>query len=1075
MSTAKPSHCSACGAPMPAQSTGGPCPRCLLAGGLHLLDHQATLVVGNPPPENSLPSTPFTGTPLRRIGDYELIEEIARGGMGVVFKARQVRLNRLVALKLITAGALATHEQVKRFKAEAEAAASLTHPNIVPIHEIGEHQGQHYFSMGLIEGPNLRDALVAFRRGLEGAPGNVRRPTSDLRCGRAPSAGGFEPREAAQFLATIARAVHYAHQRGVLHRDIKPSNILLDAHGVPHLTDFGLAKLAEKDSTLTHTHAVLGTPAYMSPEQARGHTKEVTTAADVYGLGAVLYEALTGMPPFAGGTSIETIRQVLEQEPRRPSMFNRAVDRDLETICLRCLEKDPGRRYSSAAGLAADLENWLRHEPITARRIGTGERVWKWVCRRPAMAAMTATSLILLLAVAIGSPISLAQIRRESEARRRSLYASEMSAAFHAWEAGNATRARELLEKQSRQANKSDLRSFDWQYLAHITRPTELFTLTNLSCWTIALSPDGQTLAAGAEDRVSLWDLRTRSMTALIGTNAGNSYSIGYSPDGRTLATSHSVLRCVKLWEVATGRQVGQWTNFTHWVLWAAFSPDGRTLITTSGEPYREDTVGEVKLWDLASGREIREFQGHPSWVFQATFAPAGKAAVAVSGGGGAVTLWNPETGMLLTRLTGHHGFTIPVTFSHDGRLLAVGDEGGYLWVWDWADGRLEMVLRAHDAPIYAVAFSPDDQLLVTGSRDRTARIWHRTTRRQIGMLPGHEGRVTSIKFSRDGGTILTYGAGRVMGWSATVAPRDSVFATVQGGAEYGTLWFSPDGKSLGRSEVDFQMALCDVASSAVITNIPCQSAAVSHDGATIVALQGSRAVLLDATRLTETDRVDCGLKLAHQPAFSPDGRWLAVRRGEPTAREIVILDRAAKRPIKVLETPDESVGPLLFARAGKLLFSGSFHHGGLRVWDTVTWRELELPSKPTAGVSTLVLSPDGSSIACGTWDGTVQLWDVDRLVLLETLRGGDGSVYSASFAADGKTLAVGTLEGQIALWNLPTLQKVATLAAHSTIVQALAFSPDGRTLASLSFDKTIRLWKASPLETSDRRGDGSP
>jgi hypothetical protein len=232
---------------------------------------------------------------------------------------------------------------------------------------------------------------------------------------------------------------------------------------------------------------------------------------------------LTGSPPFAGGTSFETIRQVLEQEPRRPSVFNPTVDRDLETICLKCLAKDPGRRYSSAAGLAADLDKWLCHEPIMARRTGTGERLWKWVRRHPAMAALTATSLLLLLTVAIGSPIALTQIHREAETRRRSLYASEMSGAFRAWEDGNASRARELLKRQRPEAHAADLRSFDWQYLTGLTRRAELFTLTNPGAWTIALSPDGQTLATSADDRVSLWDLRTGSLTTLIGTNAGNS------------------------------------------------------------------------------------------------------------------------------------------------------------------------------------------------------------------------------------------------------------------------------------------------------------------------------------------------------------------------------------------------------------------------------------------------------------------------------------------------------------------------------------------------------------------------
>src|SRR5262245_19913000 len=376
--SANPASCAGCGTTLTANTPEGLCPKCLLARGLDLLAAGATSA--DAPTESSMPLTPVTGTKLRYFGDYELLEEIARGGMGVVFKARQISLNRLVALKLISAGALASADLVKRFKAEAEAAASLSHPNIVPIYEIGEHQGQHYFSMGLIEGPNLREALS-----------QIQNPKSEIR-NESPH---WPPKTWVKLVSAIARAVHYAHQRGVLHRDLKPSNILLDAQGEPHLTDFGLAKLVQKDSTLTHTHAVLGTPAYMSPEQARGDTKDVTTAADVYGLGAVLYETLTGSPPFAGGTSMETIRQVLDQEPRRPSVWNPTVDRVLETICLKCLEKEPTRRYGSAEAFAEDLDRWRRSEPITARAVGTYERIKKWVRRRPAIAIFATTSLIL--------------------------------------------------------------------------------------------------------------------------------------------------------------------------------------------------------------------------------------------------------------------------------------------------------------------------------------------------------------------------------------------------------------------------------------------------------------------------------------------------------------------------------------------------------------------------------------------------------------------------------------------------------------------------------------------------------
>jgi serine/threonine protein kinase/tetratricopeptide (TPR) repeat protein len=311
---------------------------------------------------------------LGELGDYELLEEVGRGGQGVVFRARQKSLNRIVALKVIGLGQWATKAHLRRFRLEAEAAASLDHPCIVPIYEVGERDGQCYFSMKFVEGGQLDEV--------------VKRPPISIR-------------QAAELMAKVARTVAYAHEHGILHRDIKPGNILLGAKGEPHLTDFGLARLVESESTVTRTLEVLGTPSYMAPEQAAGNNTKLTRATDVYGLGAVLYQLLTGHPPFAGGTTYETIKLLLETEARPPRLWNPKVDRDLSTICLKCLEKDPQRRYSSALALAEDLERWLRHEPIQARRTGVVGRGKKWLQRNPTATAVVTLSLALIAALSV--------------------------------------------------------------------------------------------------------------------------------------------------------------------------------------------------------------------------------------------------------------------------------------------------------------------------------------------------------------------------------------------------------------------------------------------------------------------------------------------------------------------------------------------------------------------------------------------------------------------------------------------------------------------------------------------------
>jgi len=374
--------CENCGDKIFEDAPKGLCPACLLETGIGLLATEDKDAVDSTPVAREARIAP-PKTMLGELGDYELLKEIGRGGQGVVYRARQRSLNRTVALKVIGLGQWATKAHLKRFRLEAEAAASLDHPCIVPIYEIGEREGSCYFSMKLVEGGQLDEVIKR-------EPMPIRR--------------------AVELIAKLARTIDYAHQHGVLHRDIKPGNVLLDANGEPHLTDFGLARLLETESTVTRTMEVLGTPSYMAPEQAVGNNALVSRATDVYGLGAVFYQLLTGHPPFAGGTTFETVRLVLDTEPRQPGLWNPKIDRDLSTICLKCLEKDPERRYSSALTLAEDLERWLKHEPIRAKRSGVFMHGRKWLWRNPTTAGLLAS--LVTLAIGVGVIVWKSEVAR---------------------------------------------------------------------------------------------------------------------------------------------------------------------------------------------------------------------------------------------------------------------------------------------------------------------------------------------------------------------------------------------------------------------------------------------------------------------------------------------------------------------------------------------------------------------------------------------------------------------------------------------------------------------------------------
>jgi hypothetical protein len=421
---------------------------------------------------------------------YEILGILGRGGMGVVYQAWQIQLNRIVALKMVLAGAQAGLEEVARFRIEAEAVARLQHPHIVAIHEVGEHAGRPYFAMEYVDGE-------ALARQLNGTPLPFRR--------------------AAQLTETLARAMYYAHTRGVIHRDLTPANVLVMADGTPKITDFGLAKLVVGGGpTLTQSGAILGTPSYMAPEQATGKSKAIGAACDVYALGAILYELLTGRPPFKAETPLETLQQVQSQEPVSPSRLQPKTPRDLETITLKCLAKEPARRYSTAGALADDLECWLEGRPIQGRRVGVVERGWRWCRRNPKLAgALGAATLFLVSGTLVSSLLAVhahgeaGRADREAAGARAAKrlsdqrhYASEMKLASLDWEAGRTSLVQQRLQRQGPQAaDAPDLRGFEWHYLQRLGQ-LELRTLQGHteSVWAVAFSKDGSRLASAGKD-----------------------------------------------------------------------------------------------------------------------------------------------------------------------------------------------------------------------------------------------------------------------------------------------------------------------------------------------------------------------------------------------------------------------------------------------------------------------------------------------------------------------------------------------------------------------------------------------
>jgi WD40 repeat protein/serine/threonine protein kinase/tetratricopeptide (TPR) repeat protein len=1158
------------------------------------------------------PTTRPGPAPPRQVGDYRIVREVGRGGMGVVYEAEQVSLGRRVALKLLPRGTIQDGWKVERFRREARSAARLHHTNIVPVFEVGQDGDSVYYAMQFIQGQGLDLVIDELRRLRAGgtrnsgrearSPGDrippsneatarpsgvdsaAHRSESDKPRSELPFAGSdFQARRLSRMaqslltgrselpdpcdssgpdatavitdraeaegataedpastaarsltgsamlpggeaLSTIessgrlpfyrgvarigqqaAQGLGYAHARGIVHRDIKPSNLLLDAAGVVWITDFGLAK-AENDG-LTRTGDILGTLRYMAPERFRG---EGDARADVYALGLTLYEMLTLRPAFDAYDRLKLIEQIKAEEPRHPRALDPRIPRDLETIVLKAIDKDPKRRYARADDLAQDLQRFIEDRPVLARRSSLLERAWR-TCKRNPLAATLAAGLLVVLAIGLAG-VTTQWLRAEANADRarvqeaealharndavfqrdeaqqanrhlqtaldkirRDAYILDIREARRALDERNPARVRELLDRQRPGPSQADLRGFDWSYLQRRAATYDgRRTLQGhrSAVKYLAFSRDGRMLASGSLDgTVRVWEVATgRELHALI-AESGAINCVAFGCDEGILAAG-SASGLVTLWDLATNQPIRTFTAHDISVLDLTISPDGRRM-ATAGQ--------SVKLWDVekrGSEHLLRELQAGEGMFLRVSFSPDGRLVASIridrTAAIQTIDLWETDTGKRLQTIASpSRELVVDLAFHPDGQRVAAAQLFEGVVMWDVKTGRETGRLAGHAGGVRHVAYSGDGRVLASAGDDGQIYIWDSATNQKLRVLEGPVGGVGGLALDPAGVSLAAAcGTPTVFLWDLQSHATDAALDGHEGDVVFAT--YSPDGHVLASCGKDKVVRLWDVASRAVRQTLRGHREMVfavvfSPDGNQLASASHDGTVILwdrKDGRALRTFAGHGGPVLG--VAYHPDGRRVASAGGDdPTSNSrgdcsIRIWDAVTGKELLRLEGHETQVRWVTFSPDGRWLASSGHYDGKVRLWDSETGQPLRTFDTGTGGAGVLAFSPDGRALATATqYGGSVKVWNADDGSERVTLRGHSGSVWGVAFSPDGRRIASTGTDRSVRVWDAASGQELLRLDGHTGFTTSAAFRPDGLQLASTSHDRTLRIWDA--------------